>query len=62
MSVFQKKNFDSGLCICYLKVIEGQLGISFLFVTLVVYTNSLFSDILMTIKKLRVKGCESILS
>ena len=56
----RERENNRSLCICYLKVIEGQESLSTLFGTLRVYINGSFLDILMVLKYPRFKSCERI--
>ena len=55
-----EKRTNRSLCICYLKVLEGQGSLSTLFGTPRVYVTVNFSDILMVLKNTRLKSCKRI--
>ena len=59
---FQKKSNNCSLCICYLKVIEGQVSLSTLFGVHIekLYQQFIFSDVFMVLKDPRFKSCERI--
>ena len=65
INVSQKKGDTRdtrSLCICYLKVIEGQISLSTLFATMRVSINSSFFGYFdsLSLKDLRFKSCERI--
>ena len=60
MHVAQKKRTNRSLCICYLKVMEGQVSLSTLFGTTRVCVNSSFFGYLDDFEKSTFKSCKRI--